>query len=158
MIVNSVFERRTVVPPFTVIINSRVRTFARSSAPHSLVYGFADNRRPLLLLEHAVHFSAFVLPSPSQPSGEQPAPTNVSVESGVFPIKVIPKEKGKEALLRHYNAGENADKPYLAQTFLGFSEQLSFRDLMDQRRSSLRAMLDFTQSLAPQENKATSKL
>ena len=77
-----------------------------------------------------------------------------TVESGVFPIKVIPKEKGQEVLLGHYNARENADKPYLAQTFLGFSEPLSFRDLMDQRRSSLRGMLDFTNSLAPQPNKA----
>jgi len=102
--------------------------------------------KPIKLEAACGHFSAFIKPLTGT------APT--TLESGVFPLNVIPKDKGKIVFLDHYNAGSNADKPYLQQTFKGFKEPLSFRDIQVARRVNLKDTIDYIKSLQQQVPKS----
>jgi len=162
VIVNSVFEKRTVIPPNTIVVNSHVYTFVRSSAMGALVYGYADPQTPLQLLPKCAHFSAFAHPVAAKTKEQQQAAEKLPVLtlSGVFPLSVIPKDKGTEPLLNWYNVAERAGKPYLVQQILGFNEPLSFRDLQEGRRVSLRHTLEFAHFLQklPKEHPTKAKL
>jgi hypothetical protein len=154
VVINSIFEQETHVPPGVVVINSHLHSLDASALAggRALVYSVREPDAPLRLLKDAVHFSVFIKPERAAAVGARP------VETGVFPLRVVPKNAGRDVLLGHYNAGANQDKPYLVQSLLGFSVPLSFRDLQQQRLLSLESTIRFLHSLPAHTTSGKAKL
>jgi len=150
VVVGTVFETVVHLPPNVFIINSRIgnsgmlfETKQDSDVDKvTLVYSYnsdnAESSAPLIISPGNVYFSAFT---------KSDDHSKAFVESGVFPISVVPKKKEDVAYLNFYNVGENKGKNYLEQTILGFKEPTPFKKLMSERRISLHSTLAFLKEL-----------